>query len=110
MPSTRRRFTKELKLKVVQAYESGVSVVSLSREYDVRADLIYKWARDYRNNPDGAFRDSADADRSNTASEKRVAELEQMIGRLTMELDFLKKALKHAENALTSKSPGNGKA
>lgn len=108
MPSIRRRFTKEFKLNVVQAYESGISVANLSRQYDINGTLIQKWAQEYQNNPTGAFRGSADADKSDTNSEKRVAELEQMIGRLTMELDFLKKTLKHAEDALKSKPPGNG--
>ena len=110
MSSTRKRFTKELKLKVVQAYESGVSVASLTREHEVHANLVYKWAREYRKNPSHAFGDRGAADKSTAASEKRIAELEQMVGRLTMELDFLKKTLKRAESALTNKLPGNGTA
>jgi hypothetical protein len=34
-------------------------------------------------------------------AEQRVAELERMIGRLTVENDFLKKALQHAKSILT---------
>ena len=108
MSSTRRKFSKEFKLKVVQAYESGTSVASLTREYDIHANLVYKWTEEYRNNPVGAFRGSADADDSNNTSEKRLAELEQMVGRLTMELDFLKKALKRAETVLKSNTPKDG--
>lgn len=108
MPGLRRKFSKELKLKVVQAYESGASVATLTREYDLHANLVYKWTQEYRNNPVGAFRGSDAAEGSNAASEKRIAELEQMVGRLTMELEFLKKALKRAETVLTSKTPSNG--
>jgi transposase len=110
MSSTRRKFSKEFKLKVVQAYESGTSVACLTREYDIHANLVYKWTEEYRNNPVGAFRGSADADHSNSASEKRIAELEQMVGRLTMELEFLKKALKRAETTMKSNTPNNGTA
>jgi transposase len=108
--SARRKFSREFKLKVVQAYESGASVASLSREYDIHANLVYKRSEEYRNNPVGAFRGSADADHSTNAPEKRVAELEQMVGRLTMELEFLKKALKRAETILKSNTPNNGTA
>ncbi len=110
MSSTRRKFSKEFKLKVVQAYESGTSVASLTREYDIHANLVYKWTEEYRNNPIGAFRGSADADHSDNASEKRLAELEQMVGRLTMELEFLKKALKGAETIVKSNTPKDGTA
>lgn len=110
MSSTRRRFSKELKLKVVHAYELGSSVASLTREYDIHANLVYKWMQEYRNNPSGAFRGSSDAVSDTQASEKRIAELEQMVGRLTMEAEFLKKALKHAETVLSSKTPTNGTA
>lgn len=110
MPSTRRRFSKEFKLKVVHAYESGSSVATLSREYDVHANLVYKWTQEYRNNPSGAFRGSSETVSDTQASEKRIAELEQMVGRLTMEVQFLKKALKHAEAVLSSKTPTNGTA
>ncbi len=79
MSRTRRKFSKEFKLKIVQAYESGASVASLTREYDIHANLIYKWTAEYRNDPVCAFRGSADADQSNNASEKRITELEQMV-------------------------------
>jgi len=106
MPLTRRKFSKEFKVKVVQAYESGTSVAVLGREHELSPDLIYKWAHEYRSNPAGAFRDNGDA--SGQASEKRIAELERMIGRMAMEIEFLKKALKHAETVLSSKTPSNG--
>lgn len=109
MLSTRRNFTKEFKLKVVHAYESGASVAMVSREYDIHANLVYKWTQEYRNNPSGAFRGSADAQVLDTASRQRIAELEQMVGRLTMENEFLKKALQRANTVLTNKPPKDGK-
>jgi transposase len=97
MSITRKRFTREFKLKVVRAYDSGVSVAELTRQYDIHANLVYKWSQEYRNNPQGAFRGTAsEADPSQT-TEQRIAELERMIRRLTVENDFLKKALQHAK-------------
>jgi transposase len=108
MPVSRRSFTKEFKLKVIQAYESGTSIAELMREFNIHANLVYKWSQEYRNNPSGAFRGSDESTIANQALEKRVSELEQMLGRLTMENDFLKKALKRAEAASINKSQDNG--
>ena len=105
MPLERRKYTREFKVKVVQAYESGKSVAELTREYDIHANLVYKWTQEYRNNPAGSFRGSGNVSEASRSQEGRISELEQMIGRMTMEVDFLKKALKHAESALVAKGP-----
>jgi len=110
MREGRRKYTREFKVKVVQAYESGKSVAELTREYDLHANLVYKWAQEYRNNPTGSFRGSVSGSGDSAGQEGRISELEQMIGRLTMEVDFLKKALKHAESALVAKDPKDGQS
>lgn len=102
MPIARRRFTREFKLKIVRTYESGVSVAELTRQYDIHANLVYKWAQEFRNNPTGAFRGTASETDPSQTTEQRIAELERMVGRLTLENDFLKKALVHAKNNLNS--------
>jgi len=105
MAGKNRKYTREFKVNVVQAYESGKSVAELTREYDIHANLVYKWTQEYRNNPSGSFRGSGSVSEVSTSQDRRILELEQMIGRMTMEVDFLKKALKHAESALAAKSP-----
>lgn len=108
MSVSRRRFTKEFKLKVIKAYESGSSIAELVRAFNIHQNLVYKWTREYRNNPSGSFLGNNGSNTANQTLEKRVAELEQMLGRLTMENDFLKKALKRAEAALISNNPDSG--
>lgn len=108
MSVSRRRFTKEFKLKVIKAYESGSSIAELIRTFNIHQNLVYKWTREYRTNPSGAFLGNNGSSTANQTLEKRVAELEQMLGRLTMENEYLKKTLKRAEAALINKSPDNG--
>ncbi len=96
MSRVRRTFTKEFKLTIVREYESGTSVPELIRKYDIHANLVYKWSQEYRLNPSGAFRSAVDS-QTVASDDHRVAELERLLGRLTLENDFLKKALKHAE-------------
>lgn len=107
MTSTRRRFTREFKLNVVRDFTSGISAAELIRKYDIHSNLVYKWTQEYRLNPSGAFRSAVGSEQS-TSDGQRIAELEQMIGRLTMENEFLKKALRHTETMLTDNKPKNG--
>lgn len=110
MASTRRRFTREFKLKVVRAFESGMSVAELTRQLDIHANLVYKWTQEYRNNPTGAFQASASETDGHQSGEQRIAELERIIGRLTVENDFLKKALEHARHILAEDNTKSSKS
>lgn len=110
MPGVRKRFTREFKLKIVQAYEGGVSVAELTRQNEVHSNLIYKWAREYRANPEEAFRASGSTADDGQLGEQRVAELERVIGRLTIENDFLKRALQHAKSILANSPPKSTRA
>jgi len=101
MSISRRRFTREFKLQVVRAFESGVTVAELTRQFDIHANLVYKWSQEFQNNPEGAFRGTASEVDPSQTNEQRIGELERIIGRLTVENDFLKKALRHAKTILT---------
>ena len=107
MGNTRRRFTREFKLNVVRDFTAGISAAELTRKYDIHANLVYKWTQEYRLNPSGAFR-SAPSSEDPVTDERRLAELEQMLGRLTMENEFLKKALQRVENELARTIKNNG--
>lgn len=107
MSRERRKFSRDFKVKVVQGYESGVSAVELSRQFELHPNVIYGWAREYRKDPTKAFQmDASDAVQH---QDQRIAELERMVGRLTLENDFLKKALSHAKNISFTPKPGSTK-
>jgi len=108
MPGKRRRFTKAFKLKVVQAYLNGQSVGEIIRECDIHQNLVYKWTQEYQANPAGAFRGSTDDDTAQT-NEQRSADLERTLGRMTLENEFLKKALSHAKTILARQERENTK-
>ena len=99
MSRKHRIFTKSFKLKVVHERLKGIPVAQLVRQYDVHANLVYRWTEEYTTHPETAFRTAKDDDQT-VSDHRTTAELEQMIGRLTMENDFLKKALAHAERTL----------
>ena len=106
MSRRRRKFSREFKIKVVQAYDSGVSAAELSRQFEIHPNIIFAWAREYRRDPATAF---GAADEQNAAARvdgHRLAELERMVGRLALENEFLKKALQNAKNILSKGNPG----
>jgi transposase len=109
MSKERKQFSRDFKIKVVLAYESGVPAVELSRQFEIHPNVIYHWSREYRKNPDGAFLSSAQEGSPTDAAERRIAELERMLGRLTLENDFLKKALSSAKDVLAKGKPGSTK-
>lgn len=108
MPEKRRRFTKAFKIKVVQAYLAGRSVGEIIREFDIHQNLVYKWTQEYQANPTGAFRGSTD-DEATETNEQRIADLERSLGRMTLENEFLKKALSHAKSILARQDPESTK-
>lgn len=107
MSKARRKFSRDFKIKVVQAYDAGVAAVELSRQFEIHPNVIYGWSREYRKDPITAFQ--SDQDDSTQGHELRIAELERMVGRLSMENDFLKKALTHAKNISLNAKPGSTK-
>lgn len=109
MSKERRLFSRDFKIKVVLAYNSGVSAAELSRQFEIHPNVIYNWSREYRLNPEKAFASSTRQSDSPDASERRIAELERMLGRLSLENDFLKKALASAKDILSKDKPGHTK-
>jgi transposase len=89
----RRTFTREFKLKVIREVEAGKSQAQVAREYQVTQNTISKWRRQHRQYQDRAFAGRGHA----YTDEARIHELERMVGRLTMENDFLKKLLARLE-------------
>ena len=96
-----RSFSVEFKRQVVEELLSGESrPAQLSRRYNIGSSLLYHWKRQYskgkfNNEPteEGALRD-------------RIEKLERLVGKLTLENEFLKKGLQHSIN----QSPRNGKS
>ena len=85
----RRDFTKDFKLKVLAELDGGLGLAQVSRKYQVHPNTIRNWRNQARKYKDQAFAGRGKA----YTDEARIAELERMVGRLTMENDLLKKAL-----------------
>jgi transposase len=91
----RRQFSREFKLRVLREIEAGKSLAQASRHHQLHPTLIGRWRQQHRRYGEKAFAGNGHA----YQEEARVAELERMIGQLTMENALLKKALLRLETA-----------
>jgi transposase len=89
MSKNRRQFTKEFKLQVIREVEAGKTLAQASREHTVYPNLIRKWCQQLESHGDKAFAGNGNI----YTQEAKIAELERLIGQLTIENAFLKKAL-----------------
>jgi transposase len=89
LPSKRRSYTREFKLKVLREIDGGKSQAQAAREYQLSETAIYKWRQQLNKYKEQAFAGPGKA----YTDEARINELERMVGRLALENDFLKKLL-----------------
>ncbi len=94
MTIKRRQFTKEFKLQVLREIEAGASLAQTARMHQLHPNLITKWRQQYARYADRAFAGNGHA----YTDEAKVAELERLIGQLTIENAFLKKVLHRLEH------------
>jgi|SRR6185295_6167392 len=92
MGLVRRAFTREFKIAAIKELEAGKTVGVVARRLEVSRSELYRWYREYKKHPMKAFSGPGKA-----IAVSREAELERKIGQLTMENDFLKKALESLE-------------
>lgn len=94
----RRTYTPEFKVRVVLELISGEKgLMQASREYGIKDTVLSRWKQEFLERAPGLFEQPQD----NRKQEERIAELERMIGRLTIQLEMAKKVLG------TSVSPGS---
>ncbi len=90
MPKRRRRsFTPQFKAQVVLEVLSGLhSQAEVARQYKLKPELITRWKDIALEGLEGLFQ----GDDQQGREQERIAELERMVGRRTMELDVAKTA------------------
>jgi len=96
MSTTKRKYSREFKIQVVQEIESGLKTkAQATREYEVCEGLIGKWIRIYRENPQTAFTKQCCGSSPNPEDKLRakIRELEWILGKKTLEAEILKTTL-----------------
>jgi transposase len=97
MDLSRAVYTRDLKIAAMRALDSGSTAGEVARRYQLSPNLLQRWRGEWRAKGENAFpgigRRGAGLPALDDAH--RIAELERKIGQLTVENDFLKKALQH---------------
>jgi transposase-like protein len=97
----RRGFSLEFKRQIVAELLSGESrPAQLCRRYNITSSLLYYWKRQYSR---GKFNNEPTEE---AALKDRIEKLERLVGRLTLENEFLKRGLQRSLN----QSVRNGKS
>lgn len=103
MSLKRRQFTKEFKLQVLREIQGGKSAAQVAREQELHPNTIYKWQRQQEKHGDQAFPGNG---HTTQTAEAKIAELERLIGQMTVENAFLKRVL----STLEAQRPASGDA
>ena len=89
MTKKHRTFSPEFKAQAVLAVLSGSKTAAeICREHQIKPDLFSKWKAALLENAAKVFERETTLD----PQQARIAELERMVGRLTLELEVAKKA------------------
>ena len=95
-----RSFSLELKRRVVEELMSGEDhPAQLCRRYNITSSVLYHWKKQYSR---GKFNNEPTEE---GALKDRIEKLECLVGKLTLENEFLKKGLQRS----LSQSQRNGK-
>jgi transposase len=87
--NSRRSFTPQFKTQVVLEVLTRLkSVAQVCREYDLKEQVVLRWKADFLDRAPSLFASHQHHDQD----QARIAELERLVGRLTMELEISKKA------------------
>lgn len=97
MDLSRTVYSRDLKITAMRALDAGSTIGEIARKYQLSPKLLERWRGEWRAKGESAFpgigRRGSELPALDDA--RRIAELERKIGQLTMENDFLKKALRH---------------
>lgn len=99
MKRQRRHFDKEFKLMAVELCHSGKAPKEVAEELGIRAELVRRWRREYKQYQEGSF--SGHGVANMTAEQKEITRLKKELKEAQIERDILKKAV-----SIFSKSDG----
>ena len=91
---TRKKHSSEVKFQVVmEILTKPQSQAEIARNYGVHYNLITAWKSQFLKNGPKIF--EADNAKTDKAKDKKIQELENIIGKQTVEISLLKKFLGH---------------
>jgi transposase-like protein len=106
MSKKRRQFTPAFKLEVVlEGLRNEKPVAQVCREREITDKLYYKWREQFLEQAPSIFGGNGQEARESAEQAGQIADLERMVGRLTLENEILKKA----KSLLSAARPKSGR-
>jgi transposase-like protein len=106
----RRRFSREFKIAAVRRVNEGEATAEVARDLEIKFRLLWYWKKRVEEKgeehlhelgrPVGSTNEAA----TDASQQRRIAELERLVGRQQMEIRFLGKALRQVEERRQQKS------
>jgi transposase len=118
--SKQRCYSAEFKLDAVSRMEHCKTITGLAKELGIRRKFLYQW-RDQlraggkgaldrrRGRPPGSQSKAVSQPTPPSAAESRIAELERLLGRKQLELDFFKRAFEQVRGVAANRTSDGGK-
>ncbi len=91
MRKEKRHFDRAFKVMAVELCLSGKPTNQVAEELDIRADLLSRWKREYKQKKEGSF--SGHGKPSLSPEQAEVARLKKQLREAEIERDILKKAV-----------------
>ena len=114
-----RIYSIDFKREVVRRMAEAETIVALAKELGIRRKLLYKWRDQFRaegraglerrrGRPPGSKSQTVSPP-APSAAELRIAELERLLGRKQLEVDFLRRAFEQVRGAASNRISDGGK-
>ncbi len=114
-----RSYSTDFKQEAVLRMAQATSITGLAEELGIRRKFLYQWRHQFeaegraglerrKGRPPGSTSQIVSPPRP-SAAELRIAELERLLGRKQLEVDFLKRAFEQVGGAASSRTSDGGK-
>lgn len=94
---SQKKYSDEFRAEALKRLEQSSNVSALARELGIRRKWLYRWRDQARLRARGVASETTVEDREKAKLERRIEELERLVGRQAAELDFFKGALRKVE-------------
>ena len=119
MKKKARSYSVDFKQEAVRRMAQATTIIGLAKELGIRRKLLYQWRDQFRTGgrvglerrqgrPPGSKSETVSPP-APSATELRIAELERLLGRKQLEVDFLKRAFEQVRGAASNRTSDGGK-
>jgi transposase-like protein len=119
MKKKAKSYSVDFKQDAVRRMAQATTIIGLAKELGIRRKLLYQWRDQLRAGGRAALerrRGRPPGSKSQTvsppvpsAADLRIAELERLLGRKQLEVDFLKRAFEQVRGAASNRTSDGGK-